>query len=361
MVSKKAVLVYILEILRAETDEKHTLSQEEIRSILRERYEIIVDRKTLGRHLNDLYESGEFNIMCEESAISTDGIVRRTNFYIIHPFEESELHLIIDGLLASRHIESNQRQDLIERVSALGGRYFKGKGMEYVESSEAYLQRNQELFLNIDLIQEAINKNKKISLVYYQPDIDKKLHVNVDADGKDRTYIFNPYHLVANRGQYYVVGNHDKHDDMATLRVDRIGRVKVRKDDRKPLREIKGYKHQRFFNVHEYMKEHIYMFGGDSVTVHFQAKRSIVNQILDWFDGNVEFLNATDETVDCRVQVNRYAFKYWALQYVESVKVLSPSSLVFEVREAIRDGLAQYEDYTPYPMQALAEYNTDKE
>ena len=51
MASKKAVLVYILEILKSETDANHTLSQEEIRSILAERYEVSVDRKTLGRHL----------------------------------------------------------------------------------------------------------------------------------------------------------------------------------------------------------------------------------------------------------------------------------------------------------------------
>ena len=118
MASKKAVLVYILEILRDETDANHTLSQEEIRSILAKKYELTVDRKTLGRHLNDLYESGNFNIECEESALGTDGSIRRTNFYMIHPFEEAELHLLIDGLLASRHISANQRKDLIDKVSA---------------------------------------------------------------------------------------------------------------------------------------------------------------------------------------------------------------------------------------------------
>ena len=45
--------------------------------------------------------------------------------------------------------------------------------------------------------------------------------------------------------------------------------------------------------------------------------------------------------MECRVHVNREAFKYWALQYMQSVKVLSPASLVFDVREAIRDGLSQ--------------------
>ncbi len=42
----------------------------------------------------------------------------------------------------------------------------------------------------------------------------------------------------------------------------------------------------------------------------------------------------------CRV--NHDAFKYWALQYMQSVKVLSPASLVAEVKEAIKEGLAQY-------------------
>ena len=97
MASKKAVLVYILEILKDETDANHTLSQEEIRSILAERYEVSVDRKTLGRHLNDLYESGDFSIQCEESAVGADGTIRRTDFYMIHTFEDSELRLLIDG------------------------------------------------------------------------------------------------------------------------------------------------------------------------------------------------------------------------------------------------------------------------
>ena len=145
-----------------------------------------------------------------------------------------------------------------------------------------------------------------------------------------------------NRGHYYLVGNHENYDDMSTLRVDRIAHITVLSERRKPLREIKGYNQQRTFNVSQYVKEHIYMFGGESVTVSFKAKRSIVNQILDWFDGNVEFTNVTSDDVVCRVRVNHDAFKYWALQYMQSVKVLSPTSLVAEVKEAIKEGLAQY-------------------
>ncbi len=341
MASKKAILVYILEILRSETDANHTLSQEEIRNKLIAKYEVSVDRKTLGRHLNDLYEAGDFGIECEESAMGTDGTVRRTDFYMIHPFEDSELRLLVDGLLASRHISAAQRKDLIERVSKLGSPHFISHGNN-IESPTGYLPKRQELFLNIDLIETAIQTGRKISLSYCQPDVDKKLHVNLDSDGKSKKYVFNPFQLVMNHGQYYLVGNHDNHDDMATLRMDRICQVKILPMNRKLLRQIKGYEQLRVFNVTQYMKEHIYMFGGESISVSFQAKRDIVNQILDWFDGNVNFTKVTKSKVVCHVRVNREAFKYWALQYMQSVKVLTPKSLVTEIKQAIQEGLNQY-------------------
>ena len=41
----------------------------------------------------------------------SDGTIRRTDFYMIHTFEDSELRLLIDGILASRHITASQRKD----------------------------------------------------------------------------------------------------------------------------------------------------------------------------------------------------------------------------------------------------------
>ena len=48
-----------------------------------------------------------------------------TNFYYDHEFSESELHMLMDGILFSRNIPSHQREDLIHRLSALGNKYFQ--------------------------------------------------------------------------------------------------------------------------------------------------------------------------------------------------------------------------------------------
>ncbi len=79
---------------------------------------------------------------------------------MIHTFEDSELRLLIDGILASRHITASQRKDLIGRVAKLGSSYFKPHGID-IESNTEYLHRSQDLFLNIDLIEEAIQKVEK--------------------------------------------------------------------------------------------------------------------------------------------------------------------------------------------------------
>ena len=97
-----------------------------------------------SHHLNDLYESGDFGIQCEESAVGADGTIRRTDFYMIHTFEDSELRLLIDGILASRHITASQRKDLISRVAKLGSSHFKPHGID-IESATGYLHRSQDL------------------------------------------------------------------------------------------------------------------------------------------------------------------------------------------------------------------------
>ena len=38
--------------------------------------------------------------------MGADGTIRRTDFYMIHTFEDSELRLLIDGVLASRQYYS---------------------------------------------------------------------------------------------------------------------------------------------------------------------------------------------------------------------------------------------------------------
>ena len=51
---KKMLIMHILDILKKYTDEDHRLSQKEIGEILKNEYDMVVDRKSIKRNLMDL-------------------------------------------------------------------------------------------------------------------------------------------------------------------------------------------------------------------------------------------------------------------------------------------------------------------
>ncbi|MBQ5436574.1 MAG: WYL domain-containing protein, partial [Firmicutes bacterium] len=111
---KKLALIRIWQILKEYSDFDHPLTQEEIAGRLENDYGIVIERKAIGRNLSLLKEAG-FDI---ES--------RRAGSYLgSREFEDSELHMLIDGVLSSRHITAKHSKDLIERLCGLSNRYFR--------------------------------------------------------------------------------------------------------------------------------------------------------------------------------------------------------------------------------------------
>ena len=111
MAEKKLVSFYILDILQKNTDENHRLSQKEIEDILRREYGMTVDRKTIKASLMSLEEFGyelEYSESMRPMKNKCTGEIEETyilsNFYLRREFEDSELRLLIDSLLFSKHL-----------------------------------------------------------------------------------------------------------------------------------------------------------------------------------------------------------------------------------------------------------------
>jgi hypothetical protein len=90
------------------------------------------------------------------------------------------------------------------------------------------------------------------------------------------------------------------------------------------------------------MAEHLYMFSGKSVPVTFRLKKSVLNDVIDWFGSDIIFSDETEGEVTARVTVNKRAMRYWARQYCGTVKLLSPPDLVETVKSDLQWALEQY-------------------
>lgn len=346
MQPKKLLIMNILDIVKKYTDENHRLSQKDIVDILDNEYDMKVDRKTVKRSLMNLIEVG-YNIEYsetlrmfknkqgkeEESYILSD-------FYLNRDFSDGELRLLIDSLLFSSHIPYSQCKQLVEKLEGLSNIYFRSR-VKHIRNLPENLPTNSELFLTIETLDEAISKECQVSFTYNYYDIDKKLHPRKNSEGEVREYIINPYQIVATNGRYYLVCNYDKYDDVSHYRLDRITNIKLLDAPVKPKRCVKGL--ENGLDLPKHLAEHLYMFAGESVSVDFIAKRYIVNDVIDWFGKDITFSNPTDDEVTVTVKVNPTAMKMWALKYSRYIKIVSPQSLVDEIKEDIDFAKKNYE------------------
>ena len=205
--------------------------------------------------------------------------------------------------------------------------------------------KNKDLFLNIEILDEAINKSKQVSFNYNKYSLDKNsklvLMPQLNKDGTTSEYIINPYQIVATNGRYYLICNNDIYEDVSHYRLDRITKIKILDENRKPMKEVKGL--EDGLNLGQHMAEHIYMFTGKSHAVSLRFKKNILNEFVDWFGtDNIKLLEQTKDELTVRVIVNRIAMRKWALQYALHVRVLSPESLVEEIRNDINQARENY-------------------
>ena len=344
---KKLLIMNILDILRRYTDEEHRLSQKDIVEILRDEYDMIADRKSIKRNIMNLIEFGyEINYSealrmvpnkkgeLEESYILSD-------FYLERDFSDSELRLLIDGLLFSKHIPYSQCKALIEKLEGLSNQYFKSR-VKYIKTLPEKNINNRQLFYTIEILDEAMAKGRQVSFNYSHYENDKKLHLTKNSDGSVREFIINPYQIAATNGRYYLICNNDMFNDVANYRLDRITNIKLLDAPAKPQRKVLGL--ENGLDLRKHMAEHLYMFAGGSTRVVFQAENYLLDDIIDWFGNEIDITSQSDDKVTVTAMVNEQAMRRWALQYALHIKVLSPASLAEQIKEDLSLALGKYKE-----------------
>lgn len=343
---KKMLIINILDILKRHSDQDHRLSQKDILRYLREEYEMDADRKSIRRNIEDLMDFG-YDIEYKETIRSTPnpktGELEENNiwsdFYLVREFDDSELRLLIDSLLFSKHIPYSQCKELIEKLEALSSEHFRAK-VKHISTMPDQMSPNKQLFLTIDVLDEAISKGRQVEFSYLEYGTDKRQHARKDAKGEKRVSVVNPYQMAAANGRYYLICNYDQYDNVANVRIDRITDIRILDTPAKDQKKVKGLEHG--LNLPKHMAEHVYMFSGESAPVTFRFRRYLLNDVIDWFGREIAFVNETEDEITARITVNLQAMQRWAVQYAPHAAVMSPERLVEEIRGDLEEGRKNY-------------------
>ncbi len=320
---KKLALIRIWQILEGYSDYNHPLTQEEIARHLESDYGISIERKAIGRNLSLLKEAG---VEIESG--------RAGSFLVCRDFEDAELHMLIDGVLSSKHITANHSKDLIDRLCGLSNKYFKSS-VKHIHSVNDWSKTdNQSLFYNIELIDTAIEQKRQIHYDYNKYGIDKKLH-------KSSFQYVTPYLMILHNQRYYLMAYSEYWSNMVFHRLDRITNMKISHRQATPIVNVPGY--ERGIDYKQLSSSMPYMYPERPETIEFIADAVIVDQIIDWFGNGVRFMKNDDKSkVTVSLKASPKAMEHWAMQYIDYVEITSPATLREQIKKALKSGLEKY-------------------
>lgn len=322
---KKSSLLYVLKILTKYTDKNHKLTYADIARKLREEYDSELERKTIARNIEILMDNG-YDIIKN----GNNGVYLGTR-----DFEDGELMFLTDAIYSSKSVPTKYAKDLVEKLTRSNSVYDKRRYTHLEKIDDESRLDNKQLFYTIEQIEEAINNNKKIEFQYGAYNKDKKLSFRNDG----KLYKINPYYMVNNHGKYYLVCNHDKYDTISNYKIENIANIRILDEDIKPLKSLPS---QSNFSIKEYIKEHIYMTTGESVMARIKvANEDKINYVVDWFGNDIAIENYKGDTY-VSLRVNEDALVYWAMQYGESVEVVSPISTRSKIKNLLNTMQAKY-------------------
>jgi predicted DNA-binding transcriptional regulator YafY len=320
---KKLALLRIWQILQKYSDFNHPLTQDEIVEILDRDYGISIERKAVSRNLSLLKEAG---IEIESR--------RAGNYLETREFEDSELKLLIDGVLCSQHINPRQSSDLIEKLCKLSNKYFRSHVKNIHTVKDWNKTENSALFYNIELVDIAIEEGKQLQYDYNKYGLDKQLH-------KSSFQRVTPYQLILHNQRYYLMAYSGYWGNMVFHRLDRISNIRLYDKPAHPIREVPGY--ESGIDYKKIASTMPYMYTDEPERIEFSTESWMVDQVIDWFGKDIAVRKTDDENnVIISLWASPNAMEHWAMQYLNHVEVISPIHLRDRIQENLQNGLQKY-------------------
>lgn len=323
--NQKLKLLYLMKLLLEKTDDKHSLSMNDIIGELA-CYGISAERKSIYDDLDVLRQFG-IDIIGEARG--------KSYFYHVgkREFELAELKLLVDSVQASRFITLKKSRELIKKLEGITSCY-EGKELHrQVFVAERIKTMNESIYYNVDIIHEAINSNRRILFQYFQWNVDKKMELRHNGE----YYDISPWGLSWADENYYMIGYDAAVGIIKHYRVDKMRCLRLSDACRAG---------RQFFlelDMAVYAKKVFGMYGGKEECVKLLCKNEFAGVIIDRFGRNIPFkkVSATHFQVNVDVVVSNQFFG-WIMALGDGVSIVEPDSAVKRLREEIEKMQQKY-------------------
>lgn len=305
MMRKRVIL--LVELLYRNTDENNPITTTEIIEYLGDKG-LSADRKTLRKDIELLVEMG-YDVVTVKSAPNKYYWGKRM-------FCLPELKLLAAAVSSARFITESKKRELISKL----GRLTSEKQSEYlgknVFTKQVVKAHNEDIYYILDIISDAIRRNKKIEFLCLEYNAQKERVFRNDGE----RLLISPYIICQNDDYYYAVGYSDNRQKVVSFRVDRIFNPQVL--------EVESVEKPKGYDEINYAGKAFEMFGGEKHHVSLQCENRMMKYVIDKFGEEVEVEALDENTFSANIEVALGPVFYsWVFQFSGRIRISSPKEV----------------------------------
>lgn len=321
MAHKKLKLLYLAQLFQEQTDDEHTVTVKDMIAYL--------DKLGIPSERKAIYEDLELLRL-----VGMDIVHTRTKTHNFHlgqrTFELPELKMLIDVVQASPFLTAKKSMKLIGKLESLASTAQAGSLRRQVCVLNRVKTRNEQLYYNIDGINQAINEDKCIRFRYF----DWTIQGGRAYRHGGKVYQECPAALCVDRN-YYLITYRPEEQRFIHFRVDRISNLKVADLARPAL--PKG------FDPARYVRTIFDMHSGDTQQVTLELDKHLLNVAMDRFGRDANYREGPNGEIILSAEVEvSPTFLSWVLCFGGQARILEPASAQQALCRLASEALARY-------------------
>lgn len=340
----KPYLVY--QYLMRETDEDHVLSATAIAEYLKEECKVYAERRSVCEDINGINAA---LLMQEEECTMSEAIKmleeddelkvivydpHKKGYYVRQRhYDLNDIRLLAECVYSAKFVTERQAKRLVDVVCE----FVSDHQAEIIQHNAFLTDRvktsNKSVMNNIATINQAMSRRlegqphqpEQIAFKYLKHEINHLTDTVERRKGKD--YIANPYALLINDGNYYLLVYDEtvkKGPPIRTYRVDRMRDVRCTGTPRE------GDAFFRTFDLKTYARQSFGMYGGEKRRVTIRFIPTLLDTMIERFGtNNVQYSKAGERyfNVSAEVDVSDQFFG-WLLGFGVRVHLVYPDDVV---------------------------------
>lgn len=321
----KMRILCLLQILMEQTDEEHILNAVELVSILKNKYALEADRRTIYSEVAALEEFG-FDI------VQVKG--KNPGYYIgSREFELAEVKLLVDAVQSSKFISEKKSSELIKKLEKLCSDEQARQLNPQIVIANRPKTKNETILYNVDQIHTAIYRDKKVSFQYTEWIAPRTQRLRKDG----AEYRISPLWMLPDDDCYYMIGYDSEAKKIKYYRVDRMKHMEITEEERD------GKEYLETFDLASFEKKTFGMYSGKDTEVVLRCTNKITSVVMDQFGTDAWIVPLDEDYFKIKTVVTVSGqFFGWLTGLGNHVMIMEPESVKQEYRQYLQSILEEY-------------------